>query len=404
VWQDSRLRTLVPHAFANVPFYRERWKAAGIDPAGIRSVNDLERLPVIPGAEMKSTPHVELLAAGTDESRCRVVTTSGSTGTPFTVTYSRRDHFTLIKAMSVRHFFAHGIRPYHRVANFTPRAELQNLHGWYERLGFWRRLFLHTGSEPGEWVDRLRRFRPHAISANPSTLRELAAAVREKALPAGFPKLVFSSGERLEPADRRLFEETFGCPVWDAYGAYEGGFIAWQCPRCRDYHVNSDSVIVEVLAGGRPAAPGEAGEVFITNLHSWQMPFIRYGLGDVAAFSPGSPVCGRVLPLIEAFWGRNDDCVRLPSGRLVGPQPIRALLALDPAVAEYRVVQESSAECVILIVPHGEIMPADHVNRLTASMRDLLGKEVGVRTEIVSRIERDRATKWKTVLSRVPPP
>jgi phenylacetate-CoA ligase len=108
------------------------------------------------------------------------------------------------------------------------------------------------------------------------------------------PRLVFTTSERLDEETRTALAAAFAAPIRDLYGATEAGCIGWRCPRCDAYHVNSDTVLVEVLRKGAPSRPGDPGEVVVTNLFSRTMPFVRYALGDLAVLGfpcPDAPGC-----------------------------------------------------------------------------------------------------------------
>ncbi len=400
-WQSEKLRQLTAHAWREVPFYRRLWNAAGISPEAVRCVADLPLLPAVAGAEFKSSPGDSLVARNIDPARHRTVHTSGSTGQPLTVHYTPSDRFTVIKAMSVRHYLAHGVGVRDMLAGFTPdRSAAHGARAWYERLGFWRRLMLHADAEPRDWIEPLRRVRPDVIAGSPMTLRALNDELRASGDTVPSPRLIFSSGARLEDEERRDFEAGLGAPVHDVYGSHEGGFIAWECPRCPGYHINADTVIVEILdENGRQVEPGGTGEIVITNLFSSAMPFIRYKLGDVVTLSADAPQCGRSLPLLKQIWGRNDDTIRLPSGRRVGPYPIYMALLGEERIREWRLVQNADASCILLIVPRETHLFACMRQDLETRMRQALGGEISVRTESVDHIERDRKSKWKTIVS-----
>lgn len=397
-WQEQRLRELVLHAYTNVPFYRDRWSAVGVHPDEIRSLDDLTKLPIIPSREFRSAPYQETIASNIQEQDCVLNKSSGTSGRPMTVRYTREDHFRVIKAMSVRHYRAHGVGVREKLLRFTPHPGRDRT-SWYERVGFWRRLNLFTNAEPESWLEPLRAFQPDVIAGSPMTFPPLIWEMRKSGLSLR-PRVVFSSGARLEPHDRNLMEEEFATPVVDVYGAWEGGFIAWQCRDCGAYHVNSDSVIMEVWNDGKSAAPGETGEVVITNLFSRAMPFVRYGLGDVAAFSRKSPSCGRSLPLIDAVWGRNDDCVELPSGEKVGVYPIYMGIWGYEVVLEWRLIQSEDGDCTLLVVPRDKELMQKQAPEIEDSMRRTLKGEVEVRLVLVDRIEREPGKKWKTVVSK----
>jgi phenylacetate-CoA ligase len=277
-----------------------------------------------------------------------------------------------------------------------------NTHAWYEALGFWPRVMLYTNADPAEWLAALRGRTHDVIAGSPMTLVELARAYAPDTDAPPRPRVVFSSGARLEPHDRALIADTFAAPVVDVYGAYEGGFVAWQCPVCPGYHVNADSVILEVIVDGRPAGPGEPGEVFVTNLNSWTMPFIRYGLGDVVTLSREAPRCGRSLPLIEAVWGRNDDSVLLPSGRAIGPYPIYMVLLDKAWIGEWRMEQAASGSCTLSIVARGGGPPGGALEGVRRELAAVLGGDTPLAVVAVPEIVRERGAKWKTIVSRVP--
>src|SRR6185295_14515719 len=96
----------------------------------------------------------------------------------------------------------------------------------------------------------------------------------------------------------------WGVGVVDVYSSEECGQIALQCPEHEQYHVQSESVLVEVLDDeGRPCAPGTIGRVVLTTLQNFAMPLIRYDIGDFAEPGPACP-CGRALPVLTRIVGR----------------------------------------------------------------------------------------------------
>ena len=92
----------------------------------------------------------------------------------------------------------------------------------------------------------------------------------------------YSSSQVLPDQSRRMIEETFGCGVFDKYGSREFSGIAYECDFHSGHHVMDESYIVEILKNGEPARPGEIGEVVITDLNNFCLPYIRYRIGDLA--------------------------------------------------------------------------------------------------------------------------
>ena len=131
-----------------------------------------------------------------------------------------------------------------------------------------------------EWLNRMRAA---YLMTYPSVVRGFAKlAEKEGKLPASL-RGITTVGEVVDPDLREIAVRFLNAPIHDIYSSEEAGIMALQCPDCTAYHVQSESVIVEVLnANDRPCAPGETGRVVVTPLHNYAMPLLRYEIGDFA--------------------------------------------------------------------------------------------------------------------------
>jgi phenylacetate-CoA ligase len=133
---------------------------------------------------------------------------------------------------------------------------------------------------------------------------------------------VLSHGQQLDEAERAEVEAAFGCKALDLYRSGEFGDIACEAEPGSGHLVAAEGYVVEVLVNGRPAAPGESGELFVTDLNNLCMPFIRYATGDRAVLlgpdasfpnSRGLPRLGKLLGRRPAIIQGAEDA-RVPSG------------------------------------------------------------------------------------------
>ncbi len=396
--QERKLRELVRHAYDRVPFYRRLFDGAGVRPGDVRGLDDLRRLPLVSKRELLAQPQSDILAAGVDPRECRVSASSGTTGTPLTV-YSLAADKTMMNLSWTRAYLANGMRPWDRLAAFIGQRPGARSPRWHERVGLFRRNEISAWLGPEEWVAILQRWRPQVITGYVMTLRLLAEYVRDNGIEGVTPRIVFHTSALLDDGSRRLFEEVFKARVVNIYGSDEAGCIAWECPACRESHVSSDMLIVEVLADGRPVPAGGSGEVVITNLHSHAMPFIRYRQEDVVQLSRNAPRCGRPFPLIARIEGRVEDFLVLRNGARMPPHPFYHCIDPVPGVKRWRIVQEDAGTMRVELEP-GPDLAADRLRRIHEDLAALTRGEMEIEIRTVGEIPIAAGAKFRTILSK----
>ncbi|MBI5480541.1 MAG: phenylacetate--CoA ligase family protein, partial [Deltaproteobacteria bacterium] len=203
---------------------------------------------------------------------------------------------------------------------------------------------------------------------------------------------------------RRVIEEAFGCRVYDKYGSREFSGIAYECEAHAGHHVVAEGYIVEVLRDGRPAAPGETGEVVITDLNNFCMPFIRYRIGDLAEAMDNSQACpcGRGLPRLGDIDGRVQSIIRGLDGRyLPGAFFYHYLKDFDHAFKLYQVLQEEVGAIVFKVVK-GSRYSDDVLAEVLRTFRRYLGEGMRIDVQFVDQIEMVRTGKRLASMSSLP--
>ena len=155
-----------------------------------------------------------------------------------------------------------------------------------------------------EHADALSRYRPKLIRAFPNPLSVLhglcADGFDRRICPSG----ILTTGEPLLPSQRLLFEEVFGCPVFDCYASRECGQHACECEAHDGLHINSECLHLEFEMDGVPVKSGQPGHILITDFENYGMPFIRYRIEDMGTALDGDCRCGRTLPRMAVGAGR----------------------------------------------------------------------------------------------------
>jgi phenylacetate-CoA ligase len=214
------------------------------------------------------------------------------------------------------------------------------------------------------------------------------------------PRLVIIGGEVATPAMRLRIRETFAAPLYEKYASHECPLIAWECRHSGDLHTCDDGVLVEVLQEDRPAEPGERGEVVLTNLHAYAMPFLRYRIGDLATRA-GSCGCGLPFESIGEIQGRMIDYFPLADGRLLHPYEIVSRLVWGPRewLRQYQLVQERRDRVVLYAVTDGT--SAERLEQIGRLVRPLLGPAVEFEVQVVERIPFESTGKLRPSRSLV---
>jgi len=393
--QLRKLQRLVRRAYEEVPFYRALYRGVGFQPGDLRTLDDLRRLPVVTKKQLRQAGQQKIVSRDFDWGHRLAVWTSGTTGEPFEVVRSPRERQAR-SLVGFRCLLVMGFRPRDRLVCVGPLQERQpSLH---ERLGFYRVCTIPGDLPAQEQLQRLAESKPDLLWIYPTTLAALLSLEPQLRRVAQPRRLIVSSAV-LEPALRRKAEEGLGAEIFLAYGAMETGRIAAECPAHEGLHVNADHILLEILCGDRPAAPGETGVAIVTTLNQQGMPLIRYQLGDLCTWTGRACSCGCTFPLIHPPEGRSDDVLRFKGGAVHSPLRLRRCLKSLAGIKRYRVIQENEGLVRVLIVPREEWEPGERAS-LTQELAALLPPGVGLQVEMVSQLE-ETGPKFKTFISKV---
>lgn len=373
--QEEKLRQLVVHAQRHVPLYRQLWDEAGVDPATVQTVEDLRRLPVVTKPLLRDAFPDQALADDVVRRHLVPYTSSGSTGEPFRFVMTRAEK-GMRWAVMFRCWAWAGFYQGTRYANVMG----EHAHGAFQggrRQLLEQRLtnmlhipaFAAHDGRLDQVVEALARFRPAVLRSYPATAHRLAEAFAERHIDLPL-RSVLTTGEVLFPFQRQAIERQFQCRVFDAYGG-DGMDVAFQCGHNAGFHINAEAVIVEVLdEAGLPVSRGQEGQIVLTNLNNFTMPFIRYAIDDLGALSGERCACGRGLPLLDHVVGRSSDQLVLPSGRALLMWTFTTLFRLTPGIDAFQVRQVAADHLVVSLVPGAKFgyLPAggDDVHELGA--------------------------------------
>jgi len=402
--QEVALRRILHFAATRVPYYREEFARLGLRADEICTPRDLRRLPVLTKAVVRNCS-AELVANGLRDETVEK-NTSGSTGVPLRVRLDRRG-LAWKRACTLVADEWSGWRRGGTVAKAWGNPEYRQfgVRGWLRNRLFERAIHLDTldmaESDIAAFARRLLKYRPSLIFGHAHSVYLLARFIRENSLRTCRPDGIITTAMVLHDFQRRLIENVFACPVTNRYGCEEVSLIACECPAHRGLHVNTESVLVEILDGDRPAMPGQPGRVVITDLSNYAMPLLRYEVGDVAAWAAEPCPCGRSSAVLSAIEGREADYVVTPGGQFIsGISLTENFATLVPGVEQIQIVQETVDYFVFRLVA-GPAFDRAGRKRLAELVRERFGPAATFTCELVSAIPQEPSGKYRFCISHV---
>jgi phenylacetate-CoA ligase len=348
--RDARVRSLLRYAADTVPHYRELLRAERIEPHALRSAEDLARLPFVEKRQLQDDPgrFVSRSPLARDPV---VLVTSGSTGTPVTVARDRRSLLAMVaysereRAIEVR--FCGRRYGYVAAQLYNPGGNVRRVQDSLSATSFrpFRpRLHPLSIADPLErTAEKIARIRPIVLHGYGTYLELLFRALAGGQVSFPLPRVVFYAGDRISSEGRRLIRDSFDVPVLSRYAAAEAIRIGFFCELGRGFHLHEDLCHLTVVdRDGRPAEPGDVGEVVVTDLLNRASVLINYRLGDLAALSEEPCPCGRSSRVLTDLQGRTSDIVRLTDETFVHPLLIEGPVRRNgPGVLRFQVVQET---------------------------------------------------------------
>jgi len=330
-YQSQKLRQAVDHAYRHAPAAREILDRAGVNPGDIRTLSDLEKLPVTRKTDLielqKADPPYGGFLAIPPEDVERVFISPGPIYEPL--------HTAAIKWFA-KSFYAAGFRKGDIVVNtFTYHMSPAGIL-FHEALRDCGATVVVTGTGNTDiQVQTMHEMKVTGFVGTPSFLMTLIKRAEEMGhnFQRNFTlKRAWFTGEMLAPSVRKTLEEDYKISTAQAYAVTEpGGAIAYECPEKSGMHF-MDEYAIEIAdpETGKQLGPGEIGEIVVTPLHNKAWGLIRFGTGDMSSYTTEPCPCGRTASRLVAIVGRTGDAIKVRGMFVVARQAEQAVLSFEP--------------------------------------------------------------------------
>ena len=409
-WQSEKLVRQVQHVWNDVPYYREKMKAAGVTPDDIRSVDDLHKLPFLSKADLRDSYPYGLL--GCDLKKCvRIQSTSGTTGRRVVAFYTQHD-IDLWEDCCARAITAAGgtdedvCQVSYGYGLFTGGP---GLNGGSHKVGC---LTIPTSSgNTDRQIMFIMDLQATILCCTPSYAAYLGESMKEMGLtPDQIPlKAGIFGAEAWSEEMRQDIQNTLGIKAYDIYGLTElsGPGVAFECSAQKGMHINEDHFIPEIIDPdtGEVLPEGSQGELVFTSLDKEAYPLIRYRTRDICTLTYEKCSCGRTHVRMGKPRGRSDDMLII-RGVNVFPSQIETVLLNNGYPANYQIIVDRVNNTDTLDI-HVEMTPEMFTDQLgevsrrqkelAEGMKSMLGIKANITLVSPKSIERSEGKAVRVI-------
>ncbi|MDD3934187.1 MAG: phenylacetate--CoA ligase [Methanoculleus sp.] len=332
--QLKRLKWTLRQA-QEVGLYQRKFKEAGVSPDDIKTLDDVEKLPFTYKKELQAGYPFGLFAVRLKEI-IRIHTTSGTTGKPTVVGYTRQDleNWSDLIARNMTMIGLGEDDIFQNAVNYGLFTGGLGFHYGAEKVGM--TVIPSATGNTRRQIEMIEDFGVTVLHCTPSYALHLAEVAESMGKTLDSLRIGIFGAEPWSENTRAELERRLGVKAYDSYGLSEmyGPGVAFECPERNGLHLWHDCYLAEIIdpKTGERLAPGERGELVITPLVKEALPLVRYRTGDVTRLIDDGCACGRGQK-IERITGRSDDMLVI-RGINVFPSQIEHVLRSLPEVGE----------------------------------------------------------------------
>lgn len=412
--QSERLRETVKRIYHNVPYYRKKMQEVGLTADDIHDVDDLQKLPFTIKYDLRDNYPFGLFTVPMSEI-VRLHASSGTTGKPTVVGYTRKDIQMWAEVVSrslsmagvhrndiVQIAYGYGL--------FTGGL---GLHYGTENLG--ASVIPISGGNTHKQIQLMEDFGSTVLCCTPSYALNIAEVMKEMKVELKNLKLkigVFGA-EPWSEAMRKEIETKLGIKAIDIYGLSEivGPGVACECEHQCGMHINEDHFLPEIIDPEtlQPVAPGEIGELVFTTITKEGIPLIRYRTRDLTRLIYDKCTCGRTLVRMEKCKGRSDDMLIIRGVNVFPSQVETVLLNMSEVEPHYQIIVDrlGTLDMMSVMVEVQEQFFSDEIKKLqelrqkiTRNLESVLGISVNVKLVEPKTIERTAGKAQRVIDNR----
>ncbi len=412
--QSQRLCDTVERVYHNVPFYRNKMQELGLEPGDIRNIDDIVKLPFTTKQDLRDNYPFGLFAIPKSEI-VRIHASSGTTGKPTVVGYSRRDISTFAEVVA-RSLYSSGasrddvIQVAYGYGLFTGGL---GLHYGAEKIG--ATVIPISGGNTSKQLQLMKDFDSSVIACTPSYALYLAEAMEEAGIsPESLNlKVGIFGAEPWTEEMRQQIESSLKIKAIDIYGLSEiiGPGVANECAYQNGLHIWEDHFIPEVISPDtlQPADPGDIGELVFTTVTKEALPLLRYRTRDLTKLDYNTCQCGRTAVRMHKCTGRSDDMLIIRGVNVFPSQVESVLLEIGETKPHYLLIvdKKGALDTLEIWVEVDDNVFSDEIGKLEAlthkikhAVESILGVSVKIKLVEPKTIQRSEGKAQRVIDKR----
>jgi phenylacetate-CoA ligase len=408
IFREKRIRHIVKYAFEHVLFYHEEFQRANILPDDIKTIDDLNKIPIIGKKDLQQNVN-RFISDEFAVENLRAIHTSGSTGYPLT-TYLSKSEDEFRKAKLLRPHIICGQKPWDSWVLVGPPNDQKRISRFQKLMRIYSPRFVSIFDSPKTQITNIRQHRPDVLDGYSGSLFLIAKELEKHETLSIQPKFTIGGAEVLDKHSRSIIELAFNSPYYDQYASEEFQMLAWQCKEKNQYHQDADTVVMQFVdKNSDEVTPGVPGNIVCTSLFNLAMPLIRYNMGDLGISSDADDcACGKNFPLMKTIEGRKELAILLPDGRSLTPLSIGVSVCdfeKFHEIIQYRFIQKKRDFFKILIHKRDDGTSASLLGQqLETHLRKTLKlneSQATFETEFVKDIPLDPSGKFRKIYSEL---
>ncbi|MCD8165367.1 MAG: phenylacetate--CoA ligase [Bacteroides sp.] len=412
--QSIRLKKMVSYVYHNTPFYRKKMQEMDLTPDDINDIDDIVKLPFTTKEDLRDNYPFGLFAVPMNQI-VRIHGSSGTTGKPTVVGYTRKDVAVWSESLA-RCFCAYGadssdiFQVAYGYGLFTGGL---GAHYGAEHIG--ASVIPMSSGNTEKQITLMHDFGSTVLCCTPSYALFIADAIKDSGIPREEFKLKAGAfgAEPWTESMRKEIEEKLGIKAYDIYGLSEiaGPGVGYECEYQDGTHLNEDHYFPEIVDPKTLEAvkPGETGELVFTHLTKEGMPLLRYRTKDLTALHQETCRCGRTLVRMDRILGRSDDMLIIRGVNVFPTQVESVILEMPEFEPHYLLVIDrvNNTDRMELRVEARPEYYSDEINKMlelrkkiTARLQSVLGLGVDVKIVEPRSLERSMGKAVRVIDNR----